>query len=707
MALIRLRVVLITAIGLIVAVLAGQVFDSFEPVLLIAPALPGAVTIMTFTLRRSIRIGSVVLSVPLAVLVCVLVDGGSLDDATSGILHGPRKLLTTEWPSPAEPTLIGSVALLVALTTALAGWLATWPRVHLSPLAVMVTGLTGTIALAAPHRPSAWTLALIGVLSVTLALARPGESVRQRGRTLLGERTLAISGIAIVGAAILVSGTITWANRADPRRVEDATLTAVLIDPLEATVALRQVDPPIELFRITDRSTLISPSLPVRWRLAALDTYDGQRWVPRLALRPIGQRLGFADPSGPDEAPPIRFRIELLVDGLDLIPFPGRPLAIDSNVATDVERTVVQLTDRPDAGDSFDAESELARTVTATDSVIVPRQVDEIAGTFTELARNLAGDGGLIERIRRIEATMHDDWQLDSDAPGSGQQRALIDRFMTNTRRGSSEQFATAFVLLVRSLGFEARIATGFRVPPGVIEDQLTLLSSYAAAWPEVNIAGVGWVAFDPVPASETTDETAPPPPPEAQSPAAAQPPIAAPADRAEEVVDAAPNGTKEATGWNRVRTWIGRGAIVAGLCVLPIVVGIGSILYLKWRRRRRRLRSPNPVDQIRGAWANVTDSLVDAGLSIASSWTNGTIAEVAAPLAPSVPHEIRRLAGMATAMTFGAIDDGHRLINDAFYTAHVIDEAIRTDRTRWHRLRWRLSLRSFRRGTRSPVLPQ
>jgi hypothetical protein len=145
---------------------------------------------------------------------------------------------------------------------------------------------------------------------------------------------------------------------------------------------------------------------------------------------------------------------------------------------------------------------------------------------------------------------------------------------------------------------------------------------------------------------------------------------------------------------------------MISGITLVPVLAAAGTIVYLKWRRRRRRLRLKNPADRIRGAWANATDSLVDAGLAIEQSWTNDTIAAVSGILAPTVPHEIRRLASMSTAMTFGSTDEAPRLINDATYTAHVIDEAIRLDRTQWGRLKWRLSLRSLRPSTRSPVLP-
>src|SRR5690606_22315470 len=138
--------------------------------------------------------------------------------------------------------------------------------------------------------------------------------------------------------------------RSDPRRIEDADTQASLLDPIEATIALRRADPPLALFEITDRSTLVGRALPARWRLAALDVYDGQRWVPQVTLRPIGERLGLAPPLEPGDPPPITFDIVFLTDDIDLVPFPGRPLAIDVPVETDVERVAVRLRSTPSPG---------------------------------------------------------------------------------------------------------------------------------------------------------------------------------------------------------------------------------------------------------------------------------------------------------------------------------------------------------------------
>ena len=299
---------------------------------------------------------------------------------------------------------------------------------------------------------------------------------------------------------------------------------------------------------------------------------------------------------------------------------------------------------------------------------------------------------------------MHDTWRLDRNAPGGGQQLALIDRFVSDTNQGTEEQFVTGFVLLARSLGVEARVATGFVVPPGELGAPLGLRSTHAAVWPEVELEGLGWLAFDPVPAQETSDVETLPPPPAAQSPAAAQPPIAPPAEPANDDDTVTLDQETDIGNWERVQTWLTRGGVVGGAALLPIVSVIGLILGAKWRRRRRRLKDPDPARRISGAWANTTDSLVDAGLTIAPAWTNERIAEQGTAIAPTVPHEMQRLATTATAITFGHADESWDRVDDAVAAWRAVDGSILSDRTFWQRIRWRLSLRSLRRSTRSPV---
>jgi len=161
---------------------------------------------------------------------------------------------------------------------------------------------------------------------------------------------------------------------------------------------------------------------------------------------------------------------------------------------------------------------------------------------------------------------------------------------------------------------------------------------------------------------------------------------------------------------WRSVRTWLVRIGTATGIGVLPLVALVISILALKWRRLRRRMRVDDPVAFVRGVWANTTDALVDAGLTIAPAWTDDRIAEHAAPLAPNAPHEMRRLASMSSTVTFGATSvraraETGRLVDEAILTSAAVLDAIRAPLSRWQRVRWRLSVRSLRRSTRSPVV--
>ncbi len=79
--------------------------------------------------------------------------------------------------------------------------------------------------------------------------------------------------------------------------------------------------------------------------------------------------------------------------------------------------------------------------------------------------------------------------------------------FLLNTKRGTSEQFAAAYVALARIVGIPARLAVGFSAPrtPGSTH---VVHNGDVFAWPEVAVAGVGWLALDPTGA--TSADSAP-----------------------------------------------------------------------------------------------------------------------------------------------------------------------------------------------------
>jgi transglutaminase-like putative cysteine protease len=697
--LIRLRVAVLASIMVLLALAAGRIFDSVQATLVLGAVVPAVLLFTVLSRRWYVQLPVALVAVVAAVVAAVWIDGGRVPvDAVDAIARGPRRILSTEWPSPIRPDLTGAVTALLAVTSALATVLASKLRWHLLPLAPPLVAFVVVCALSAAKGSAIVWLVPLAPIAVLFTVLRPGGPSAERLRILAGERLLFLTAVA-TGLAVAISIPVAFADRADPRRIEPAETTAPIIDPIEATIALRQLDPPVVVYdvRATDGSTV----LPTRWRTATRDTYDGQRWTPTLTLRPIGRRLA------PDQPGAISAEIGFGSDDVSFVPLPGTPIQIGADVQTDPARTVVQLADRPTVGLVVPVTALVAPARTAIGNTPLGiLAVDEISAGFTEVANNLGGGGTVLERLERIEATMRDDFSLDPGAPGGGMQLALIQRFLAETRRGNAEQFATAFVLLARSLGVNARVATGFVAPATELDDHIELRSDLARTWPEVEVPGQGWVAFDPTPAAEAANTAEPLVPPQAQTPAAQQPPIAAPESTNNDDVEPPVDPDEgEADGWSRLTRWVVRSAFGLAIVLVPVFVVTTTIIALKVRRRRRRLAIADERQRVRAMWAVATDALVDAGLTIAPAWTDRQIAVRGAPLAEEAQHELVRLGGMSSAATYGPVRLVDPMTADAFAALTHIEYSIRSPLTRWQRIRWRLSTRSLRRATRSPVL--
>ncbi len=90
--------------------------------------------------------------------------------------------------------------------------------------------------------------------------------------------------------------------------------------------------------------------------------------------------------------------------------------------------------------------------------------------------------------------------------------------------------------------------------------------------------------------------------------------------------------------------------------------------------------------------------------MAIDRSDTNNEIALDAAGQVPTAHRELQRLATLASATTFGSPVRPDLLAEDAAVCLGHVETSMAEDRTRWQRFRWRLSLRSLRSKTASPV---
>ena len=84
-----------------------------------------------------------------------------------------------------------------------------------------------------------------------------------------------------------------------------------------------------------------------------------------------------------------------------------------------------------------------------------------------------------------------------------------IEGFLTQTRRGSCEQFSTAFALILRVLEIPTRLVVGYKDGEFDAATQIyTFRDLHAHAWVEVYFKGLGWVQFDPTPGGNGPTET-------------------------------------------------------------------------------------------------------------------------------------------------------------------------------------------------------
>ena len=181
--------------------------------------------------------------------------------------------------------------------------------------------------------------------------------------------------------------------------------------------------------------------------------------------------------------------------------------------------------------------------------------------------------------------------------------------FLTENRVGYCQQFATAFAVLARMLGYPARVSVGFLPGETNLNDptRFTVRGNDAHAWPEVFFRDVGWVQFEPTPRSEA------PPPAYTQQRVPGQgvnPPELEPngaragagqqdtrAERRNRGLDAP--ARRRAAEARRQEAWqraFLRLATIAGLIVLLFLAAVPALKAFVKRRRYARAAGPDQI---------------------------------------------------------------------------------------------------------------
>ena len=376
--------------------------------------------------------------------------------------------------------------LMIAGGAALSGdiWFAGW-LVLFAGLGCFSLGL-GVLEQAAPEGAELPLKPLVRQLSLGAALALAGAAVffiafprmswnlasRRGGASLFG----AVSGIA---DAVRMDGPGTI--KRNPR-----------------VVARVQLDP--------DPGT---DALDAYWVARTFDTFDGQQWVG----------------SGAPANPPLmqvhlgRYQRPLVHQQIELLPAYGARslVGLDSPVllanATlhapsgsarvsleEVPGQEVRFTE-PGASYTYHAYSPTPQVVRRTQDppdpstdLTLPESLDP---RVPALARQVAGDArDPAEAARRLQQYLRANYQYTLDLNQAGD--PLAD-FLFERRAGHCEHFATAMAVMLRSLGYPARVAGGFYGGERV-GAQYVLRAADAHAWSQVLVPGRGFVSVDATP---------------------------------------------------------------------------------------------------------------------------------------------------------------------------------------------------------------
>ncbi|MEU6715418.1 transglutaminaseTgpA domain-containing protein [Nonomuraea sp. NPDC046802] len=664
----------------------------------------------------------------------------SVRAALLGVHDAGGWLLTTILPAAPGSKAVVLVSFLVWAATTAGAEIALRTKAVLLPALAALPVLAVAVVLGVGGTGSAVPYAAVfAACALLLALVR---AARSAGTVAAGVPLLA----CLVLAAVVAGPVLPMAARPyDVRTLVEPPPPK----PIDGVSALDQVsawlqNPQRELFTVTTTSE-------ANLRLAVLDTFDGVTWTSNAGFVPTGGRVPGAE--GTSDAVRQRFTLQRLPG--PWLPAADRPtLATGAGIVVDPATGVLASTQARE-GMTYEVTSGIRRYAAAELRAATPAQdpgalrlpdgpdgrTPPQRARLAEIARRAtAGAKSPTQQAARLAAYLRKHAKNDvNSAPGHGYRS--IEFFLTESRRGTTEQFAASFALLARSIGLPTRIVVGFRpgtpattptpTPdgPGAAGSKGTTGSGGAAgadgfsgvgrpvrsagrgevaggvrqvrggdvlAWAEVRFEGIGWVPFYPTPSrtrsggSGDVAEGAPKQAREIEQ--------AINSDSSQPKATSKPSNPPTPTAKPRAAdssssplVWL---AVPAGVLVAYLL----AVLVVPPLRRMRRRRAASPAARVAGAWRQTVTRLRGAGFPVASgALTAREVAFLAeSGLGPPAREPLTALADLANLATFGGAPIDQADADLAWRHYAGVDELVRRKAALPERILRRLSPRSL-----------
>jgi transglutaminase-like putative cysteine protease len=343
-----------------------------------------------------------------------------------------------------------------------------------------------------------------------------GTRTSRFAASVKGSRSVAA---VVVLTAVLVPGLLPGFRSGPVVDISTGGQEGIGLDPFVSILAQLDEQVATDLFRVDT-----GPDDPAAyWRLYALDLFDGTTWSssdPRAGVN--GVRL--VTPALLPQVEPVPGFVDRISQRVTILTDVGEPwlpmahpaenltLADGGTVTWDPVLQQALVPGGLREGLQYTATSRvMVPTARQLDRVppgsppgydrytMVPAAVDPRVG---ELARQWTrGEGTPLRKVLAIQQRFHGGgftYSTDVD-PETGDDADALLRFLTSSRRGFCQQYATAMAILVRELGLPARVAVGYR-PGTLVGGAHVVQTKDAHAWVEVYFAGYGWLPFEPTP---------------------------------------------------------------------------------------------------------------------------------------------------------------------------------------------------------------
>jgi len=263
------------------------------------------------------------------------------------------------------------------------------------------------------------------------------------------------------------------------------------------------------------------------WRSLTYDRYTGRGWLTSAtktyafsAGQPAGEALKEAKTQIPPGQKLVRQRVQSLQDLGGLLYAAGTPLQVDQNYQIAWRRLPQSEGEAVTGSDIFaasvGAEEYQALSLYPATSPQALRQAgsvypDWLLDRYLALPENLparvhslaveltASARTPYDRAVAIESYLRNTYPYTLDLPTPPGNTDLVDYFLFDLRTGYCDYYASAMVVLARSAGLPARLATGFASGSyDALNARYVITAAQAHSWPEIFFPEYGWVPFEP-----------------------------------------------------------------------------------------------------------------------------------------------------------------------------------------------------------------